>query len=465
MTGLVTGTVALVIILAAAPLHFWDRNLRVARAVGAIRSVAIRATIAGAIFSLPVAPIPGHAACSVSDMGDAAEAVYETGKDLFTGPCALMAPNPGFWALVGGFSAGTTSTPQLRDACNTIQEVAKTAGESKEKAQSALNKLPASVRQTLEQKLPVGAATEVINGVLGPLAWAACACQMANSAAIAKVYDVAGACTKDALCGLDAIVFGNSCEAAPQGIATVDCTKGVTGFGWVPVGGGLYVNKQGVSIQGKEVGYACACPPPMTFGTISFTNPTDYPGCYANGKVTTEGCRACVCRAPAKRVAMGVCICPDNSLALPNGDCPAPCKGSCPKGQILKRSVRLANGQCSSECACPPGQTMAGGNCQWPPCAAEGETRLPGGVCCTKDNVSACGECCLAGQVPDAATGQCVASQTPPAPTQTPPPPAQNQRVPEEGAPPVAKPDEAPKPILFRLPRQRAIAPSSPIIW
>jgi hypothetical protein len=101
----------------------------------------------------------------------------------------------------------------------------------------------------------------------------------------------------------------------------------------------------------------------MKLGQIFSTNPEDYPGCYANGKVTTEGCKACVCPFPSKRVAMGVCICPDGSPVLPNGKCPPPCKGSCPNGQVLKAAVRLANGECSSACACRPGLTLVDDKC------------------------------------------------------------------------------------------------------
>lgn len=397
---------------------------------------------------------PVHAArCHIDDVGDAFEAAYETIKDVTTNPrCAPIVANPGFWILVGAFAAGTTSTPQLRDACNTIEDVANAAGTSRERAQSALNKLPAFVRKPLEDQFggTVGAANETVSGVLLPLAWAACACHVANSAGISKTFDVAGECVKDSLCGLDAAIFGNSCAAAPQGISMVDCTKGVIGFGWRPVGGGLYVNSQGASIQNKEVGFACACPAPMKFATVYFPKPTDHPGCYGNGKLTTDGCRACVCPYPTKQVAMGVCICPDGSPMLPSGVCPSPCKGTCPPGQILKRSVRLSNGQCSSECACPPGQAMAGGKCEWPPCTAAGETRLPGGVCCAKDRVSACGTCCTGGQVPDAATGQCVATPV--------------QKLQPAGEPPAAKPEENPKPILF-LPREKAVRPFSPIKW
>ena len=429
------------------------------------------ALLAGTILvSLPGSIAPGHAACTVSDVADAGKATYEFMKDMLGDPqCALLMANPAFWAVTGALKASIAAgaAPQMSDACAAVQQVASAAGDSIEKANSALDKLPPEVRKALQEKLPVEAVNEAYGGVQGPLAWADCACKVAKSKELATVDRVTADCFKDALCGLDALIFGNSCEAAPQGIKMVDCTKGVIGFGWSPVGGGLYLNKQGLSINNFEVGSSCTCPPPMKFGTIFFTNPKDYPGCYANGKVTTEGCRACVCPFPTKRVAMGVCVCPDGSPALPDGRCPAPCKGSCPPGQILKRSVRLVDGQCSSQCSCPPGQTMAGGKCEWSPCAAEGETRLPGGVCCAKDKVSACGTCCVGGQVPDAATGQCVAapvaSPAPPAPSPT--PSDQNQQPPGGGAPPAAEPRENPKPILFRLPRRGSGAPFSPITW
>jgi hypothetical protein len=134
-----------------------------------------------------------HAACTVDDLGDAFEAGYDTIKDVTTSAsCAPIASNPGFWAFVALFSAGTVSSPQLRDACTTIEEVANTSGDSREKAQNALNKLPASLKKTLDQKLggAAGAANEAVNGVLLPLAWTACACHVANSPGITKTFSV-----------------------------------------------------------------------------------------------------------------------------------------------------------------------------------------------------------------------------------------------------------------------------------
>ena len=350
-----------------------ERNETSASALGGkplsrrLHSLGIYPSVVGATICMLFASITTlHAACTVSDLGDAFEAGYDTIKDVTTSAsCAPIASNPGFWAFVALFSAGTVSTPQLRDACTTIQEVANTTGDSREKAQNALNKLPASLKKTLEQKLggAARAANEAVNGVLLPLAWTACACHVANSAGIKKTFSVAGTCFKDALCGIDEVITGRGCDSGQKGITTVDCTKGVIGFGWKAAAGGLYVNNQGASLQGNTVGFACLCPPPMKLGQIFYTNPNDHPGCYANGKVTTEGCKACVCPFPSKRVAMGVCICPDGSPVLPNGKCPSPCKGNCPKGQVLKAAVRLANGQCSSACACPPGQTLVGDKC------------------------------------------------------------------------------------------------------
>jgi hypothetical protein len=126
---------------------------------GAIRFLAFCVPVAGLLLvSVPGSVAPLHAACTASDLGDALEASYHTFKDITTSSqCAPLVSNPAFWITVGVFSAGTVSSQELRNACNTIQDVANTTGDSKEKANSALQRLPPSVRKALEENLPIGA--------------------------------------------------------------------------------------------------------------------------------------------------------------------------------------------------------------------------------------------------------------------------------------------------------------------
>jgi hypothetical protein len=415
---------------------------------------------------------PAHAACTVSDLGDAFQASLDGMKDLLSnGSCLAASSNLGFWIVTTAFSAATAASPQMHDACDAIQTVANygvEGGEDIQKVHETLDKLPAAARDALNEVF--GDVIDNVNSGAGELlpilSFASCACKVANSEGVAKTLDVGGTCFKDALCAVDEVITGRGCDSGPHGITTMDCIKGVYGGGMTPApgGNGLYTDVQGTDINGHPIGFACFCPPPMKMG-LSYTG--DHPNCNdASGKPGPDMCQVCSCPYPTKMVALGVCLCPDGSALQANGECAPPCAGSCPAGQILKSAIRLSNGQCSSQCGCPAGQTMENGVCVLPPCP-EGEARLPSGACCAKTMISACGECCLFGQAPDTATGTCVAapaqSPIPPAPSNT--PPDTTPQTPD--APPNPAPDAPPKPILHVLPRPmlKPPAPFSPVRW
>ena len=209
-------------------------------------------------------------------------------------------------------------------------------------------RLPEGVRDALADAF--GGMTEVVKDFNPVIAYASCACQVANSTGVAKVSDVGGACFKDALCWLDDVLFGNSCNSGPQGITMIDCTRGVDANLEFrdDNGSGLYINVQGASSDGQPLGYACFCPKPMVLA-ITHQKIADCDG-------TEEDCRYCTCPSPSKAPAanaFGVCICPDGSPLQANGTCAPPCAGSCPADQIVKSAFLQANGVCVSQCICP----------------------------------------------------------------------------------------------------------------
>jgi hypothetical protein len=147
----------------------------------------------------------------------------------------------------------------------------------------------------------------------------------------------------------------------------------------------------------------------------------------------------CPTGTPAEVTAAGLC-CVLGTPAPPNGVCspshgsfqvcaselPTATGGCCPSGT----TVNAATGQCCPAqpsavgvvaCSCPPGQTMVDGKCEFaaPPskpstsvtgpneCFA-GYVPLPNGSCCLASQATEGGQCCPAGQKPDADKRKCV---------------------------------------------------------
>jgi hypothetical protein len=74
-------------------------------------------------------------------------------------------------------------------------------------------------------------------------------------------------------------------------------------------------------------------------------------------------------------------------------------------------------GPVSSTCVCNNGPDAGkavppSGVCA-PVCKSKTQVPVADGSCCNPSQVAACGECCAAGSVPDAATGQCKLLYTP----------------------------------------------------
>jgi hypothetical protein len=371
--------------------------------MGQVRASHLSAGIL-ALFLWCAPSVPANAGCTFDDFGDALSSAADAMQDLLSSPaCLPWVGSPGFWFVAGSFTAGTASSDQIRGFCNDLQNFNTDSLKTKQEGLELYGRLPEGVRKALDDAF--GGAVKVVDDINPVLAYASCACQVANSTGVAKVLDVGGACFKDALCWLDDALFGNSCDSGPQGITMIDCTRGVDANLEFrdDNGSGLYINVQGASSDGQPLGFACFCPKPMVLGGITYQKLTDCDG-------TKEDCRYCHCPSPSEAPAgnaLGVCICPDGSPLQANGTCAKPCSGSCPADQIVKSAFQQANGVCVSQCICPPGQTMQDGVCQFPACV-DGQTRIPGGKCCAKTQVSACGQCCGPRQIPDEVSGSCM---------------------------------------------------------
>jgi hypothetical protein len=121
----------------------WPRFRLVCRVVAALAAIGFSQAIATYALARPD--------CTISDIGDDLQATVNDMQNLMSSPvCAALTPNPGFWIVAGAFTAGTTSTPQLHDACEVIQQVSQTAGDDQQKANDAIAQLPSDVQQTLQ---------------------------------------------------------------------------------------------------------------------------------------------------------------------------------------------------------------------------------------------------------------------------------------------------------------------------
>jgi hypothetical protein len=344
--------------------------------------------------------MPAHAGCTIDDFGDAFSSAVDSMQDLLNSPaCLPVAGSPGFWIVAGSFTAATASSNQIRGFCDDLQKFNKDSLDAQQQAKDLFARLPGGVQGALANVF--GDLTDAAKDLNPVVAYASCACQVANSTGVAKVLDVGGACFKDALCWFDEVLFDNSCESAQYVFQMLDCTKGVEVSDYT-------CDRNGFCHFGPAAG--CFCPKPMSFGiTWSIESPPPE-NCRTPG---SQGyCVICSCPNPSKSPAdnaLGVCICPDGTPLQANGVCAPPCPGSCPPDQIVKSAFLQANGVCVSQCSCPTGQSKQDGVCQFPACAV-GETRIPSGACCAKTQVSACGECCGPRQIPDEVSGTCVAN-------------------------------------------------------
>ncbi len=91
-----------------------------------------------------------------------------------------------------------------------------------------------------------------------------------------------------------------------------------------------------------------------------------------------------------------------------DGSCPPPppkCDCKCAGNQVPTAEI-TADNQCKCGCKCDGGQSLVGDTCVTPCKGAS--IRLASGTCCHPSRISSCGNCCVNGTVPDAASGSCV---------------------------------------------------------
>jgi hypothetical protein len=158
------------------------------------------------------------------------------------------------------------------------------------------------------------------------------------------------------------------------------------------------------------------CPPEQlsSNGTCCPAGTTPQPdgSCKHTGKLTP-------CPPPGQLSVTGQC-CPAGSTPQPDGSCGQQ-QTSCPPGT----TTNPLTGECclppsavagaAAACSCPQGQFPVDGKCvtnaapvKQPDACFTGYVKLPNGSCCLAAQATAGGQCCPAGQKPDADKRKCV---------------------------------------------------------
>ena len=295
---------------------------------------------------------------------------------------------------VGTFCSAVSNAQNAGGDANTIQGLLSQAGISSQAILDALNGIadPLNVAQCgcqLEQGIDalggqlVACLQTAICGLQQDLGWGGCACT--------PPAPVAANCSAPSYCATSAAASNNP-ECSGILLGTPSNPPSVT---TKQLANGTFVLNNVDGWDGKSQYCTpdtyCFCPAPLTLTQI----PVSYSG---DGTVMYT----CQCPSNTKPLAPSgplsqVCICNNTGLpAVPPvkstvnptaSDCPIPLTGiPCPNGQIRVKDKCVA------------------------PCAAN-QVMTPEGACCAPNHVSACGQCCPPGTVPNLANGSCSPSQ------------------------------------------------------
>jgi hypothetical protein len=374
-------------------------------------------------ISLCAEPALSNPGCSLSDIGQAA-------KDTFTNipaSCAPQVADPAFYPLLG-YVIGLLQTPQGTDFCNAVESGDATAS----KVSSAAKNLPGSSDPAVAAVL--GDLTSGTSAVSGAIDVASCACKTAQWKGPGDLAGDFGACVSDALCAAQDWLHDNissdfsSCSGPPpQPPQLIDCRVDPCAAGMHACNPDVPVAGQGVQCYGGDPGYTCQgsfCFSESLFstgqGNYCFCPPQmqRHDGFMTDIDGSCEYYVRCACpdgTQPLSASGAGayICVCPDTGLPLDaDGNCPKPppvCAPSCPAGQVLNVSDKLA---CTYSCDCPDGMSKAGEKCVTP-CADASQVMLENGACCAASQATSCGTCCPAGMKPDANGDSCVSAAPP----------------------------------------------------
>lgn len=399
--------------------------------MGSLQSLAAsaRTVVLAVVLAFAPTALRADPGCSIQDLANAIDSAFNAVTSSACDETAATGAGVGVATALTGALAGVAAGAgqgSVDDFCNAINSALNTAGNVQNDADAAQQIINDSSSALSSIASFIGEAASV---GIDPLSMAECACQVEQGLGQA-VADLGGCA-----CDVAAALLGSSCNCTPPPTQTASCasnTAGCASFsdsdpacqGGGPGNGPIMITlNDGTSPPVVQVNgpsgttvtqygstgacassWSCFCPKPMQ--PVWVCNAAlDY-NCQNNG----ERIFACVCPAnttpagastanPSGNLVNGVNVCICNNTGRPaeaNGPGGNPCPSLFPP-------------------PCPRGETYGpSGKCV-PACAA-GEILLAGGTCCDPSQASSCGTCCPSGQVPDAATGACVATPRLPQP-------------------------------------------------
>jgi hypothetical protein len=297
------------------------------------------------------------------------------------------------------------------------------------------NNLP-GIQQGLSTAGISGDVASALEGLGDPLNIAQCACDVEQGAG--QLSNDIGACLQDIGNAICSFMTGSSCTCSPSPPQIADCsqlqnTKCETDTGdptnpnYYPCfgsgangqtivqgyGNGTVQNispyppaQQSVTAAGTVVSVAtdscgsiayCVCPKPMV--------PTWTPDPPEQTMLGCDGCAGWAifsCDCPSGTY-------PDPSGKLVNGIPVCLCNGT--TNEVANLSSNALFGMCPPP-ACPTGQIRltGNGNCVTP-CSDPTKGMTMDGACCDPTQVTACGQCCPPGTIPDPTNRTCIPKQ------------------------------------------------------
>lgn len=372
---------------------------------------------------------PSLAGCSPSDLADALINTIGDGPSFLKNhtKCAPHFSDPAFWVISGGVTLASTSSSDVKSACQNIENLDTSAGDYQQKVKSLYDKLPLDIQDAINKLPGVGDVNSASADLAEVLSFLSCACALADESGVSQITQVAGDCLQDVMCWADKTLFDNACTEASSP-KLVDCANAFEALhdgafnghnvhagdiinGWNDATGTVKCSNgicYHITAVDGPVSEYCYCPAPMVIHQI----------------VSGDGVRftACQCPPHTHRPDIGhidrnnpvlarTCLCDGtNELVNADGSCPPPCNCGCKNNQIVLAKDAKS---CTCTCGCPDGQILAGDKCVTP-CAGPNQILLANGECCSPAQVTSCGTCCPLGSRPDAATGSCVSAPMPP---------------------------------------------------
>lgn len=389
------------------------------------------ALFAISLLVLVPAPDRARAACTWEDVIDSAKDGISDGANFVknNSQCSPYFSNPGFWIISGAVTAGAMASSDLRGWCQTFQEKYDDFKDDQKKIGEWLDMLPedSAIKKGIEEVFGDVAKSTADLAVVA--SFLDCACAIATESGVTKIVGQIGECGKDGLCWLQDKVDdwldqdGPSCKGTKPPPTLIDCANPHPHEkDPKPDQYGQYHNYMdnvffdSESVQQKGDFFhtdasICYCPAPMQINWHS-----DNTTVYNNDQYASCDCPAGTHKAaeddPSGNPSPAlyrICLCNKSNLPMnADGSCPPPppkCDCKCPGNQTPTTEI-TADNQCKCGCKCGSGQSLVGETCVTPCVGAS--VRLANGTCCHPNRVSSCGNCCVNGTKPDAATGSCV---------------------------------------------------------